>query len=90
MTTQLDKIEEALAATEKMLALERKKLDILHQLKEGLRAHKVCPEIDLDKPVQIRRVDMGLDTTFSVKNGDAEKWITRKQYDYIKGFRDDY
>lgn len=86
----LDKIEDALETTEQLLALERRKLDTLQQMRECLRAHKVCPELDIHRPMRIMRYYMAGKEEFCIESDDKDKWITKAQFEYIKGKHDDY
>ena len=86
----LQKIEDALASTDDMLSLCRRQMDTLSQLKEGLRVRVVLPEIDMSQPIRLVNYREGFKDNWYVKAGDKEYQLTPKQYDYIKGERDDY
>lgn len=88
--TELQKIEDALNSTDEMMALCRRQLDTLTQLREGLRIRKVIPELDIKQPVQIVNYKVGFTSNMYVKAGEKEYPLTLKQYNYIRGERDDF
>lgn len=85
-----EKLDKALASTDEMIQLAQRKLDTLKELREGLRIRKVIPELDINQPVQIVNYKVGFKDNRYIKAGDKEYPLTLKQYNYIRGERDDF
>lgn len=86
----VSKVKELLDNIDEMIQLEEKKLDTLRELRQAWRIRMVLPDIPPKQPVKLVVRRNGFKGDWRIVAADTEYPLTLREYNYIRGERDDF